>query len=199
MTRSALLLSGGMDSTAIAFWKKPNIGITIDYGQRPAAAELRASAAVCAALGIEHIMARVDLSPFGSGDMAARPALSLAPRSEWWPYRNQALVTIAAMALISRDVGHLMIGTLRTDGHHADGTAEFVGHLAGLLAMQEGSMRLEAPAITFDAVELIKISGVPLDVLCWSHSCHSSDYACGECGGCRKHYRTMDAIGAGPY
>ena len=34
----ALLLSGGMDSIALAFWKRPEIAITIDYGQRAAEA-----------------------------------------------------------------------------------------------------------------------------------------------------------------
>lgn len=197
--KSALLLSGGMDSTAIAFWKRPDVAITIDYGQRPAAAEIRAAAAVCAELAMEHLAVRVDLSAFGSGDMSARPALAVAPRSEWWPFRNQALVTIAAMATIARGVGRLMIGTLRTDAHHADGTSAFVAKLSALLAMQEGTMQLEAPAIELDAVELVAISGVPMEVLAWSHSCHSSDFACGECGGCRKHYRTMESIGAGPY
>jgi 7-cyano-7-deazaguanine synthase len=197
--KSALLLSGGMDSTSIAFWQRPDIGVTVDYGQLPAPAEIRASAAVCEALGIEHVIARVDLAPFGSGDMSGRPSLGVAPVTEWWPYRNQALVTIAAMATIGKDVGRLMIGTLKTDAHHADGTAHFVETLAALLALQEGAMKLEAPAIGMDAVELVKTSGVPMGILAWSHSCHRSDFACGECGGCRKHYRTMEAIGAGPY
>jgi len=197
--KSALLLSGGMDSTSIAFWKRPEIGVTIDYGQLPAPAEIRASAAVCDALGIEHVIARVDLAPFGSGDMSGRPSLGLAPRTEWWPYRNQALVTIAAMATISKGVERLLIGTLKTDAHHADGTKAFVESLAALLALQEGAMNLEAPAIELEAVELVKASGVPMEILAWSHSCHRADFACGECGGCRKHYRTMEAIGAGPY
>jgi 7-cyano-7-deazaguanine synthase len=197
--KSALLLSGGMDSTSIAFWKRPDIGVTVDYGQLPAPAEIRASAAVCEALGIEHIIARVDLSPFGSGDMSSRPSLGVAPRTEWWPYRNQALVTIAAMATIGKNVGHLLIGTLKTDGHHADGTENFVQALAALLALQEGAMKLEAPAIGLDAVELVAISRIPIEILAWSHSCHRSDFACGDCGGCKKHYRTMEAIGAGAY
>lgn len=196
---SALLLSGGMDSTSIAFWKRPKIGVTIDYGQVPAPAEMRAAAAVCAELGIRHLPISVDLSAFGSGDMAGRPAIEAAPLSEWWPFRNQALITIAAMASIGMGVDHLMIGTLRTDGHHADGTKDFVDRLAGLLASQEGNMRLEAPAIGMDAVELVKTSGIPMSVLAWSHSCHRDEYACGDCGGCRKHYRTMEAIGVAPY
>lgn len=197
--KSALLLSGGMDSTSIVYWKRPDMAVTVDYGQLAAPAELRAAAAVCTELGIENLAVRVDLARFGTGDMSGRPALDLAPRSEWWPYRNQALVTIAAMATISHGVGRLMIGTLRTDAHHADGTAGFVANLAALLAMQEGAMLLEAPAIALDAVELVKASNVPMEILSWSHSCHRSDFACGECGGCRKHYKTMEAIGADPY
>lgn len=43
MSKTAILLSGGMDSIALAYWKRPEIAITIDYGQKPAAAEVVAS------------------------------------------------------------------------------------------------------------------------------------------------------------
>lgn len=39
----ALLLSGGLDSTAIAAWQRPDVCVTVDYGQRPARGELAAS------------------------------------------------------------------------------------------------------------------------------------------------------------
>jgi len=42
-----LLLSGGIDSVAIAAWKRPEICLTIDYGQRSARAEIRSSMQVC--------------------------------------------------------------------------------------------------------------------------------------------------------
>lgn len=197
--KTALLLSGGMDSTAIAFWKRPAIAVTIDYGQLPAPAEIRASAAVCDALGIEHRVISVDLSEFGSGDMAGRPQLEVSSLTEWWPFRNQMLITIAAMAVLRDGVTELMIGTLRTDSGHVDGTPEFVESTNRLLSMQEGGMRLTAPAIELTATDLIKASKVPWPILGWAHSCHSSEYACGECGGCRKHYRTMEAMGVEPY
>ena len=38
---TALLLSGGMDSIALAYWKRPDIALTIDYGQAAADAEER--------------------------------------------------------------------------------------------------------------------------------------------------------------
>jgi Queuosine biosynthesis protein QueC len=74
-----LLLSGGMDSISIAWWKRPDIAITIDYGQRAGLAEVEAAVAVCLEVGIKHEIVRVDCSSLGSGDMAGRPPISIAP------------------------------------------------------------------------------------------------------------------------
>lgn len=48
--KTALLLSGGMDSISIAWWKRPDIAITLDYGQRAAEAEIKAASATCSDL-----------------------------------------------------------------------------------------------------------------------------------------------------
>jgi len=197
--RRALLLSGGMDSTSIAYWRKPDLAITIDYGHKAAEGEIRAATAVCQSLGIPHRIIRCDLSALGSGDLAGSAAHPLAPASEWWPYRNQMLVTLAAMECIKHDIDVLEIGALRTDGFHVDGRREFVDALGGLLSMQEGGLKLDAPAAAYSADELVKVSGIPMDILAWSHSCHTSDYACGYCRGCQKHYQTMQAIGVEAY
>jgi len=196
---TAILLSGGMDSVAIAFWKRPELAVTIDYGQRPAAAEMRAASAVADALGIKHLKVTIPAGELGSGDLAGSPPLSLAAKPEWWPYRNQLLVTIAAAKVLPLGAKKLLIGTLATDSHHADGSPEFVRILGELLTLQEGGVSLEAPAIGMNAVSLIRTSGIPQDILAWSHSCHVADFACGVCGGCRKHYRTMAEIGEFPY
>jgi len=195
----ALLLSGGMDSIAIAYWRRPDLAITIDYGQRPAGGEIRAAAAVCAELNIVHHVICADLSPLGSGDMAGTEALPVASVPEWWPYRNQMLITLAAMRGIALGVQRLLIGTLATDRGHADGTAEYVKAMDTLLRLQEGAMRLEAPAIQWTAAELIRESGIPMEVLAWAHSCHVAEHACGMCRGCRKHYETMAGLGVEPY
>jgi 7-cyano-7-deazaguanine synthase len=197
--RTALLLSGGMDSIAIAHWLSPEIAITIDYGQRSAAGEIRASGAVAEALAIEHYVIHADLSVLGSGDMAGTAALRVAPVSEWWPFRNQMLVTFAAMKCVPLEAKRLLIGSLRTDRHHADGRRAFVDCLNVLLRQQEGEITLEAPAINLGAAELIRMSGVPMEMLAWAHSCHVSDFACGLCRGCRKHYETLRDLGEIPY
>ena len=196
---TALLLSGGLDSTALAWWRRPDIAVTIDYGQRPAEAEIRAAAAVADTIGCEHVVHRVDLSALGSGDMNGRPGLSIAPVPEWWPYRNQMLITLGAMAVIARGASEIMMGTLASDRSHADGSPEFVAAMDALLRTQEGAMRVIAPAMEMEAEELIRTSGVPLDVLAWAHSCHRANEACGMCRGCDKHYRTMGGLGEPAY
>lgn len=96
----AILLSGGMDSIALTFWKRPEAAITVDYGQACAQAEIEAAAVVSQALGCRHEIIRVDCRELGSGDLASRAAHHLAATQEWWPYRNQLLITLAAMKAI---------------------------------------------------------------------------------------------------
>lgn len=197
--KDALLLSGGMDSIALGYWMRPAFAVTIDYGQRPAAAEVRAASGVADALQIEHIVVRADLSELGSGDLAKTAAIGVAPVSEWWPFRNQMLVTLAAMRTVSLGVERLLIGSLKTDQKHADGRREFVEAISALQSLQEGKIAVHAPAIDLTAVELIKQSQVPMDILAWAHSCHVANYACGTCRGCRKHYETLQELGVDPY
>ena len=87
----AILLSGGIDSIALAYWKRPDLAITINYGQKPAIAELRSSEAVCKILQIEHVIIKVDCSSLGSGDLIKAPSITIAPSSEWWCNRQPQL------------------------------------------------------------------------------------------------------------
>ena len=196
---SALLLSGGMDSVAIAAWKRPRIAFTIDYGQRAAQAEVAAARQVCADLAIAHEVIVVDCSGLGSGDMSMKPALETAPASDWWPFRNQLLVTLAGMRCVSLGVSELMIGTVTGDQVHADGRAAFYDALNALLALQEGGMQVSAPAIRMTTAELVRASGISSSILGWAHSCHVSSLACGSCRGCVKHIETTRDLGGPAY
>lgn len=193
--KTALLLSGGMDSLAIAWWKRPQLAITIDYGQKAAEAEKLASKTICGQLGIEHSIIRVDCSSLGSGDMANTSPDAAAPTTDWWPYRNQLLVTLAAMCAISKGVGTLLIGTVSSDESHLDGTLDFIKRMDDLVSYQEGGLRIEAPAIGVSTPELIRMSGVPSEFLAWAHSCHKANIACGNCRGCNKYMSTYEDLG----
>lgn len=194
MSQRVLLLSGGMDSTALAWALRPARALTINYGQRAFEGELRASRAVCAELSIAHEVVNVDCRQFGSGDLAGSAALSVAPIPEWWPYRNQLLATIAAMHVIRDGATELIFGTVRTDAAHADGRPEFIETLDALLRCQEGGISILAPAIGQSTVELVRSANVPLDLLHWAHSCHTGEWACGECRGCHKYTLVMNEL-----
>lgn len=193
--KTALLLSGGMDSLSIAYWKRPDIGITIDYGQLAATAEIAASSLICKRLDMEHHVLRIDCRSLGSGDMVGTTPNSNAPASDWWPFRNQLLITLAAMKAIALGANELMLGTVKSDSSHIDGRQEFVDAMHGLLSMQEGHICLSAPAIKMSTVELIRYAKVPLSFLSWAHSCHKANVTCVDCRGCNKYFEVLSELG----
>jgi len=196
---TGILLSGGIDSIALAYWKRPRFAFTVDYGQVCAAAEIRASLAASKAIGLEHHVITSNCCASGSGDLANAAPLAIAPMPEWWPFRNQLLVTVAGMSALSLGVTHLISGSVASDSIHIDGSVDFYSNLDRLMSMQEGHLRVSAPAIDLTSAELVRKSGVPMEILCWAHSCHRSVWACGACRGCSKHYSVMEELGYAPY
>jgi 7-cyano-7-deazaguanine synthase len=184
-----------MDSAALAYWRKPELCVTIDYGQACARGEIRAAAQIAREIGAEHTIVHLDCSELGSGDLAARPAIACAPAPEWWPYRNQFLITVAAMMLLPRGIDRLLVGSVKSDSFHIDGRAEFFEQIDRLISMQEGNVRIDAPALELTTVDLIRESATPDSLLGWSHSCHKADFACGNCRGCWKHRSVLDDLG----
>jgi 7-cyano-7-deazaguanine synthase len=197
MNGAVLLMSGGLDSTALAARIKPAACLTIDYGQRPADGERTASALICADLGISHVTISVDCGAIGSGLLAdGKPGGGPSP--EWWPYRNQLLATIGAAWAIQNDLTQVLLGTVSTDAErHLDGTPNFYSHLDRLVSYQEGAIRVEAPAIGMTTEELVARSGIDITTLAWTHSCHVANLSCGACPGCQKRTRVLNSLGAG--
>ena len=180
----ALLLSGGLESCALAYWLRPPVAITIDYGQLPAEGEIRASAAICAELGVEHVVVRSD-AYFEAPPEGKKGAV-------WWPYRNQLLITLAAIRLHEQGLSELNIGLVKGDVFKDCGQ-KFVGAVTDLMLLQEGRILVRAPAIGLTAIELLKVSGIPADFLGITMSCHVMDIPCGQCAGCRKNSATRRA------
>ena len=193
--KKAILLSGGMDSIALAYWLRPEVAITLDYGQRAAEAEIAAATRVARILGMEHYVLRIDCSSLGSGDLVGSEPISDAPITEWWPYMNQMLVTLALMKAIQLGVGELMVGSVKTDAQHLDGTPEFYEQLSKLVSMQEGEIKVTAPAIGLTTVELVQKAGIPDRILMYAHSCHTSNFPCGRCHGCNKYMYVKEQLG----
>lgn len=188
-----------MDSTALTWLTRPELAITFDYGQLAARGEVQAAMAVCESLGIRHRSITINCRELGSGNMAGTIPASVAPVPEWWPFRNQLLITMAAAVALSEGMRGLIIGSVANDASHADGRKTFFEAMNRVLAVQEGTLVLLAPAIEETTVELCQKSAVPYEILAWAHSCHISDFACGFCRGCVKHRETMNALGYGEY
>lgn len=191
-----LLLSGGLDSAALASWCRPARCLFVDYGQRPAVGEKRAAGAVADALGLPLETIAADCSAVGAGTLLdSSERLGTAPTPEWWPFRNQLLVTLAAAVAVRGDHTTILIGTVCEDApRHADGSTEFVKVLDALLACQEGGLRLRAPAHALTSAELIERSGIADEVLGWTHSCHLASSACGCCNGCRRRLGVLRGL-----
>jgi len=186
-----LLISGGLDSSAIAWWLRPQVCVTVNYGQRAARGEMAASEAICKAIGLPHRRIEVDLSSLGSGTMADKAPATDAAAAEFWPYRNQMLVTLAAMSLMPQGVKEIMVGSVSTD-RHADGRAPFYRGLDRTMSVQEGGVRVSAPARQYSTVKLLKMCQFPYELIGLTFSCHVHEYACGQCSGCKKHRECVE-------
>jgi 7-cyano-7-deazaguanine synthase len=198
--KTAILLSGGLDSYAVTYWKRPQFAITIDYGQVASSAEIDAARTIAKKLQIEHDVIHIDCSEVGQGDMAQRSKileyndLGRGNFSDWWPFRNQLIITFAAAHCIKRGISQILTGTVKSDSRFKDGTNEFFSLIDRIVSMQEGEIHILAPAIGMDSVDLLRISKIPFGLAAWSHSCHRSNIACGECKGCEKRRLIFDQM-----
>ena len=156
---------------------------------------MTAATAVCEALNIRHELIQVDCSALGRGSLVNDTPVSNSPSPEWWPFRNQLLITLALMRLVDSGVDELMLGTVRADDVHADGTQAFYGAINGVVGVQEFTPRITAPAIELSTEELVARSGVPPELIAWSHSCQVSHLACGSCRGCVKRLDVLTDMG----
>jgi 7-cyano-7-deazaguanine synthase len=127
--------------------------------------------------------------------MADRVPLPIAPTPEWWPFRNQFLITLAAMCAVREECDELLIGTVLSDNLHADGNVAFIERIDTLISAQEGRLRLRAPAAQMQSKDLVAASALTPALLAWCHSCHRSNLACGECRGCNKNREVRNSVG----
>ena len=190
-----LLLSGGLDSAAIAGVERPSAALFVDYGQLPALAERDSARMVAQHLSIELREIAIDLSALGTGLLVGHAKLEAAPTPEWFPFRNQFLVTIAAAVALRDGYVSVLLGVVAGDGdRHADGTPGFVDTLDTLVSGQEGKVRVTAPHIHTPPAHLIAHSGLPRHILRRTHSCHVGNLACGQCPGCHRRVAVLSAL-----
>jgi len=185
------LLSGGIDSSALAWSKRSGHLLFVNYGQVAASGERRAATRLADALDQELTVLELDCRKIGTGLLANSEAAREAPSPEWWPYRNQLLITLAATWGLSRGCERIVLGVVREDEQFRDGTSQFVRLIDALVVYQEGSMRVEAPASELNSLDLLRQSGLPRELLAITHSCDVAEFHCGECPSCKGRLRIL--------
>ena len=195
MVSKLMLLSGGLDSAAVAALERPDRALFVNYGQVPAEAERNAAKAIAQHLDLELDEMDVDLSTLGSGLLVGHPQLEGAPTPEWFPFRNQHLVTIAAAHALKHDLGAVVLGLVNGDGErHSDGTPGFMSMVDTLVRHQEGEVRVLAPHIDAQPHELLARSGLSEEVVSQTYSCYCGGIACGQCPGCTRRTEVLQRL-----
>ncbi|MBV9869365.1 MAG: 7-cyano-7-deazaguanine synthase [Frankiaceae bacterium] len=134
---------------------------------------------------------RIDLRLLGAGSLASSAPSPHGAHPEFWPYRNQFLVSVAAARALQVGADLVMAGSVSTDDRHVDGSAAFYRQADQLVAMQEGGIHVRAPAVDMTAEALVTLAKPSDEVLSWTHSCHTGSIACGSCGGCIKRQSVL--------
>lgn len=185
-----------MDSISLLYWKKCDFAYTIDYGQICSKREIDASKYVCEKLSVNHKIISIDCTPIGSGSLNKTNRLNVNNNlEEWWPFRNQLLITFAAAQALKDGVTKILIATVKSDLKFKDGSPTFINTIKKLLKFQEGNIILSAPSINMTSLELVLKSRIGLDLLSSSYSCtRNNNIACGNCQSCKKAIEILELL-----
>jgi 7-cyano-7-deazaguanine synthase len=204
MTRSVVLLSGGLDSaTALAIARARGdecYTLALDYGQRHRA-ELAAARRMSAALGArEHREMRLGLGELG-GSALTDASIDVPERGgegipiTYVPARNTVFLSLALAWSEILGARKIVIGVNVLDySGYPDCRPEFIAafeklaRLATKAGVEGGEIAIDAPLIALTKAQIIR-RGIELGVdYALTVSCYRADdagRACGRCDSCR--------------
>jgi 7-cyano-7-deazaguanine synthase len=204
MTRSVVLLSGGLDSaTALAVARARGDEchtLSFDYGQRHRA-ELAAARRVSASLrAAAHREMRVSLEVFG-GSALTDKSIAVPEQAQagipvtYVPARNTVFLSLALALAEVIDADKIVIGVNHIDySGYPDCRPEYIAafqamaRLATKRGVEGGKLMIDAPLVTMTKADIIR-RGQELGVdYSLTVSCYQADdegRACGRCDSCR--------------
>lgn len=215
MTKSIILLSGGLDSfVSLALTLKEyniQLALTFDYGQKSVEREIYASKNICKHYSIDHKIIKLDwlkeitqtslvsekeipltqLSDLTSDDFVTKSAASV-----WVPNRNGAFLNIAASFADSYDYDYIIFGANKEEGTtFPDNTQEFINRInAAFEYSTQKKPKAYAPLINLTKNDIVKVAvqqSIPLEL---TRSCYSTqEKHCGVCESCVRLKRALEA------
>ena len=210
MTKSIVLLSGGLDSLVSLGLKKEelnvNLALTFDYGQKSAQQEIEASKKICDYYGIRHEVIKLDwlknitqTSLVSDDVVPTGSALDdevQSMKSVWVPNRNGLFLNIAGCYADSFGFNNILIGANREEAQtFPDNTLEFIDAVNNEFKYStQISPRVVAPLIYSDKNDIVMLAlnnGIPLEL---TRSCYNKgEKHCGECESCVRLKKALNA------
>jgi len=214
MSRSVVLLSGGLDSAtalAVAIARGDECHtLAFDYGQRHRS-ELAAARRVSGALGAAgHRELRVDLGDLGGSALTDRRIA--VPESggtgipiTYVPARNTVFLSLGLAYAEVLDADKIVIGVNAVDySGYPDCRPEYIAAFEALARLgtkrgvEGGALTIDSPLVTFSKADIIR-RGLELGVdYSTTVSCYQPDEqgrACGRCDSCRLRREGFAAAG----
>ncbi|MBP1928600.1 7-cyano-7-deazaguanine synthase [Methanolinea mesophila] len=211
--RAVCLLSGGMDSTTLAYVAK-DMGYGIyalhfNYGQRTERKEGECARKIAGLLPVEELR-EIDLrylSMFGGSSLTDhRMAVDDFDEDRegipntYVPFRNANLLSIATSFAESRGAEAIFIGVQSQDySGYPDCRPQFIETFQKLIDVgtrDETRIRLMTPFINLTKTDILRI-GAGLEVpYRFTWSCYQDEeQACGTCGACHFRKKAFAEIG----
>ncbi len=203
MNKKAIsILSGGMDSTLVAFMAKNDgyeiIPIHFNYGQRTQQKELEAFRNICIALDVKNKY-EIDIPFFTDIGASALTDTSIDIPTNgiesgvpitYVPFRNGIFLSIATAVAEKEGASALFIGVVEEDSSgYPDCSDTFINKMQSAMnqgTKEETKLEIKIPLVHLTKKDIVKKSfelKVPLE-LTWS--CYANeDKACGICDSCR--------------
>jgi len=214
MSKSVILLSGGLDSVVLLGAYKDKYGIdlalTFNYGQKSATAEINASKKICEYYGITHKVIDLDWlknithTALVSDDKIPESNLGTteSAASVWVPNRNGLFLNIAGCFADSLGYDYVLFGANKDEGEtFPDNTESFREKVSEAFKYSTlTGTTVSAPLINYTKDDIVKLAlehKVPLEFV---RSCYSSsDKHCGKCESCIHLRRALEHNGAHEY
>lgn len=198
MTKSIILLSGGLDSVAsLALGKEKyniTLALTFDYGQKASAQEIKACKQICEYYKIRHKIIKLDwLKEITHTALVENKdiphGIQKTSNAVWVPNRNGLFLNIAGCFSDGEDYDYILIGANKEEGQtFPDNTQKFIDKInAEFEFSTKKHPKIIAPLINFDKNDIVKQAlehSAPLELI-WS--CYGgAEKHCGICESCSR-------------
>ena len=213
MMKAVCLLSGGMDSSTLAYVAKSRgytiLALHLNYGQRTEQKEQKCAKKIASLLNAEAFV-EINLdyfTKFGSSSLTDDtiaveefdPERAHIPNT-YVPFRNANLLSIATSFAESRGADAIFIGVQSLDySGYPDCRPQFIEafqHVIDLGTKDTTEITLFAPFINMTKTDILR-EGIRLGVP-YEHtwSCYrNEEKACGTCGSCHFRKEAFTALG----